>query len=72
MRRGLGTVIGKASRLALEQQDEAFGERTFLDGGETVGAHIKTLDVAPREPSEEDAALWSDLGEKLLQRNTGP
>jgi hypothetical protein len=67
-----GTGGREAPGVALEQPDEVFGERAFLGGGETVGAHIKTLDAAPREASEEDAALWVDLREKQLQWNTWP
>jgi hypothetical protein len=57
----LGSGCREAAGVALEQSDEAFGERAFLGGGETVGAHIKTLDAAPREASKEDSTLGVDL-----------
>jgi hypothetical protein len=67
-----GTGGREAPGVTLEQPDEVFGERAFLGRGETVGAHIKTLDAAPREASEKDTAFWVDLREKQFQRNTWP
>jgi hypothetical protein len=68
----LGAGGREALGVALEQPDKAFCERAFLGGGETVGAHIKTLDAAPREASKEDAAPWVALREDLVQWYTWP
>jgi hypothetical protein len=68
----LGAGGRQAPGVALEQPDKAFGEHAFLGGGETVGAHIKTVDAAPGETSKEDAAPLVDLREELLQWNTWP
>ncbi len=72
MRGRLGTGGREALGVALKQSDKAFSEHAFLGGGETVGAHIKTVDPAPREAPKENASLWVDLREELLQWNTWP
>jgi hypothetical protein len=72
VRRQLSTGGREASCLALEKQDKAFSERAFLGGGETVGAHVTTLDVAPCQASEKDATPWVDIREESVQWNAWP